>query len=199
MQDLVPAAEHGVARVEHFSLSPEQAAAMAFEVRDWSLGAGRFCRLFVRDELVMSDTPMELATNLEAVRRANGRVLLAGLGLGVILVPMLASRRVRHVTVVEREPDVIALVGPAFAEQVASGRLEIIEADIERWRPPRGARYDTIYFDIWPQLSVANLPAIARLHRRFGRRLERTNPCAWLGSWQHAELLAERRLGTRRW
>jgi predicted membrane-bound spermidine synthase len=112
---------------------------------------------------------------------------------------MLASPRVEHVTVVEREPDVIALVGPVFATQLASGRLEIVEADIFSWRPPRGVRYDTIYFDIWPDIAVGNLPAIARLHRRFGRRVNRANPDAWMGSWQHARLLEERRIGTRRW
>jgi predicted membrane-bound spermidine synthase len=199
MQDLVPAGQHGVARVEHITLSPEQAAVLAMESRDWRLQPGRYTRLFVRDELVMSDTLMELESNWPAVCRANGRVLVAGLGLGVILVPMLASPRVEHLTVVEREPDVIALVAPAFLTHLASGRLEIIEGDIFGWRPPRGARFDTIYFDIWPDISVANLPAIARLHRRFGRRLNRRNPDAWMGSWQHARLLDERRIGTRRW
>jgi spermidine synthase len=153
----------------------------------------------VRDELVMSDTLMELESNWPAVCRANGRVLIAGLGLGLILVPMLASPRVEQVTVVEREVDVITLVGPAFAEHTASGRLSLICADIFSWRPPQGARYDTIYFDIWPDIAVTNLPAIARLHRRYARWLKRSNPDAWMGSWQHQQLLEERRIGTRRW
>jgi hypothetical protein len=199
MQDLLPAGQHGVARIEHLSLSPDLAMVLALEAHDSTLQPGRYTRLFVRDELVMSDTYMELESNWPAVCRANGHVLVAGLGLGVILVPMLASPRVEHVTVVEREPDVIALVAPAFATHTARGRLEIVEADIFTWRPPRGARYDTIYFDIWPDISVANLPAIARLHRRFGRRLDPRNPDAWMGSWQHARLLEERRIGTRRW
>jgi spermidine synthase len=148
----------------------------------------------VRDKLVMSDTPMEVATNREVVERATGRVLIAGLGLGLILGPIFAKPDVEAVTVVEREPDVIALVGPL----VQDPRLEIICADIEVWRPPRGARYETIYFDIWPDIDVANLVQIKRLHRRFRRRLARA-PGAWLGSWQYASLLAEVRLGTRRW
>ena len=199
MQDLLPAGACGLARVEHFDLSPQQAAIIATETRDWRVQPGRFTRLYVRDELVMSDTVMELESNWPAVCHANGRVLVAGLGLGLILVPMLASPRVQQVTVIEREADVIALVGPAFAEHSVSGRLTLLCADVFRWRPPRGARYDTIYFDIWPDIAVANLPAIARLHRRYGRWLERTNPDAWMGSWQHQRLLEERRIGTRRW
>lgn len=199
MQDVLAPGRLGCARIEHFTLSPQQADTLAMESRDFSIRPGRFTRLYVRDQLVMSDTLMELESNWEVVCRASGRVLIAGLGLGVILVPILAKADVSHVTIVESEADVIALVAPAFKASVESDRLEIVHADIYSWLPQRGARYDTIYFDIWSAISVANLPGMARLHHRFARFVNHANPNAWMDSWQRARLLAERRLGTQPW
>jgi spermidine synthase len=196
MHTLIPPGEHGAARVEHFELDERTAACMASESRDWSIRAGRYARLYIRDELVMSDTWFERASNWQVVTHARGRILIGGLGLGMLLPPLLEAERVTHVTVVEVERDVLDLVQPAFAGQVAAGRLDLVHGDIRRWRPPRGVRYDTIYFDIWPTLSTANLPEMAALQRRFRYRLA---PNGWLGSWQYAHLRRELRAGTRRW
>jgi spermidine synthase len=142
---------------------------------------------------------MERRSNYEVVCRAHGRVLIAGLGLGLVLVPMLAKPEVVEVTVVEREPDVIELVGPAFAAALASGRLRLVQADIHAWRPADDERFQTIYFDIWPTISTEHLPEMDRLRARLRPWLAAGQPGSWLGAWQEARLRAERREGTRPW
>jgi hypothetical protein len=61
------------------------------------------------------------------------------------------------------------------------------------WRPPRGSRYDVIWFDIWPDIAPTRLPEMARLHRRFVPYLNRGNPRRWMDSWHRRET---RRLAT---
>ena len=88
------------------------------------------------------------------VRRAHSEVLTAGLGLGMILHPILAEPAVSRVTLVEKYPDVIDLVGPTLP---ATERLTIVTAAIFAWRPPRGSRYDVIWFDTWPDIAATRL------------------------------------------
>jgi len=142
-------------------------------------------RLWVGSQMVMSDSDHEQRTNREVVFRSHGRVLIAGLGLGYILHPILSKPSVTHVTVVEKNPDVIELVAPTLT----SSKLRIIEADIFKWRPPRGTKYQTLYFDVWPTLTVKNLPDMERLHRAFRRYRA---PGGWIGSWCYDECKARR-------
>ncbi len=104
----------GWARVEHFDCD------YCF-VRDrgGSPPPGRRCaRLIVYDEVVMTDSADERYSNLEVVRNAHGRVLLGGLGLGMILHPIAAKPQVTSVTVLEVNRDVIELVGPTVPSYV---------------------------------------------------------------------------------
>lgn len=199
IQDLVPEGQRGVARVEHFTLSDAEASFLAAEARDWSIVPGRYARLYVRDALVMSDTLMERESNWEFVSHATGRVLIAGLGLGMVLPPVLEKPDVEHVTVLEVEPDVIDLVEPAYAAAIAAGGLRILQADVHSWQPEPDERFDTIYFDVWPDITTSNLPEIEALHARYAPWLNTANPSAWLGSWQHERLLEDYRLGTQPW
>lgn len=197
----LPAGTHGRATVAHFTIAdPAEAAYAGFQVRTFDMRPGTYATLHIAGRLWMSDTPYETRTNLEFLHHAQrGAILVAGLGLGLILPPVLERATVTRVTVVEREPDVVALVGPSLAHP----KLALVTADIDTWRPPKGARYDTIYFDIWPDSCEDNLPHIARLHQAFKGYLNRANPAAWMGSWEATALRARRRASpwamTRRW
>ena len=63
----------------------------------------------------MSTTPFEQRTNRTAFYDATGRVLINGLGLGMLLAAILRKPDVKRVRVIEHDADVIALVGPTFA------------------------------------------------------------------------------------
>jgi hypothetical protein len=142
-----------------------------------------------RNVVVMSDTPAELNDLwgiLHKVRKLdNPTVLIHGLGLGCVLNGCFMEGASK-VTVVEKDADVIALVGPHWKERYGD-QLEIIHGDAFTWQPPKGARWDLVYHDIWNDLCTDNLQQMGTLHRRFGRR------CGEQLSWCRSILEAQRR------
>ena len=131
-----------------------------------------------RGTLWMSDTTAERRDHLEAamaMRDHGGHVLIGGLGLGMIVRCALLATAVEHVEVLERNPDVVALVGPHYermAEQLGK-QVTIRTTDALTWEPPKGAFWSVVYFDIWPDLCDDNLPEMATLGRRFDCSRER--------------------------
>lgn len=156
---------------------------------------GKYVKLSCNGTTVMSDTKMERTTNAAIVAQASGDVLIAGLGLGMILWPILAKPDVKSVTVIERAPEVIELVLPSLAVHPNFDKLHVITADIFEWKRPVGASYDTIYFDIWPYISADNLSGIRKLHRRFRSRLRAGG---WMDSWAHTDVMIANREANRR-
>jgi hypothetical protein len=134
-----------------------------------------------RRGLVMSDTPDERRDHnypvMEAWQRG-GRVLLHGLGIGMVLNAILAGEKVEHVDVVEIDQQVIDLVMPSFTDE----RITIHHDDCLTKRWPPGSRWQVVWHDIWDHLIEDNLPTMHRLHRSFGRRAD------WQGSWGRAFL-----------
>ena len=151
--------------------------------------------LLLDGDVMMSDTENERLTNRQAVIGAHGDVLIAGLGIGMILIPMLQRPEVRSVTVLEKSADVIALVEPAIREYtIYASKLAVIEADCFAWVMPKGLKWDWIYFDIWPDICTDNLPEIAQLKRKYSRRLNsESNPNARMFAWCETKLRAKRR------
>ena len=94
--------------------------------------------------------------------------------------------------------DVIKLVGPTVPPKV-----RVVHANIFTVEPPllvmkTGAKFDSIFFDIWPTIDTANLPDMARLHRRFAHAVNRKNPKAWMTSWLHGYMKGCRRRSERK-
>jgi hypothetical protein len=174
---------HGIAVVKRFFFDETKMA--IWNMRQSRNGAmfrcinGHYCQLFVNNELMMSDTPMERQSNLNFVRNANGRILIAGLGLGMIIHNILQRPEVQEVIVIEKYQDVIDLVQP----KIQHPKLKVICADIFEWKPDKGDLFDVIYFDIWPEISTDNLKEISRLHNRFKNSLNRNNPKSFMASW----------------
>ena len=89
--DLFPEKEEkGVAKISNYEFKNEENPLFnARAVRDggWMfyLEDGKYVRLHVNGELMMADTRMERESNRDFIYKANGRILIAGLGLGVIL------------------------------------------------------------------------------------------------------------------
>lgn len=136
--------------------------------------AGQYTQLLRGGTIVMSDTPDEIRDHLGLIYRASGRVLIGGLGLGVVLQALLRKDDITHVTVIEQSPDVVKLVAPSYTDP----RVEIIQADILQWKPPRGVIWDYAWFDIWDSICGDNLAEMTRLKRRFARRV-RVKQGAW--------------------
>lgn len=169
-------------RVEKFTVTPEDEklerlrAMFSSSSRVRFVPAGEYTRLVRSGTVVMSDTPNEIDDLREAIRRAHGRILVNGLGLGVYVNIILNRPKVEHVTVVEISQNVIDLVGKQLAG-IYGERLKIIQHDALSYDPPRGEKYNAVWHDIWDNICADNLPQMKVLHRKYGRRAE------WQGSW----------------
>jgi len=188
----VPEGQCGHWRIERFSVSEKEAGLeriLSLSHGGRAVPSGAYTRLMRGNCLVMSDTPDEIRDHFELLRRAEGRVLIHGLGLGMAVQGCLINHNVGHVTVIEKSSEVIALAGAHYLERFGTERLEIIPGDAFAWKPPRGARWDCVWHDIWDDLCTTNLTEMHTLHRRFGRR------CNWQGSWGRWQCERARRAG----
>ena len=196
MPDILPEGQLGIAKVDHFEISEQASSFSGLRAviqgrRDDFVPPGKYARLIVGRELMMTDTQMERRSNYEVVRRARGHVFIAGLGLGMILHPILNKPEVTHVTVVEKFGDVIRLVGPTLPHPE---KVTFVEADALDYKPAKGTKFDVIYFDIWPSTSQDNLPDMTRLHRRFAHFKA---PGGWVDSWMKSTLTDMKRREAR--
>ncbi len=201
MATVLTPGELGKAKVDFFQVSVENSQmsairAMASGRAEDIIPEGTYARLRVGGTIMMTDTPMEQKTNQELLQRAHGRVLIAGLGLGMVLVPLLAKKEVTSILVVEKSADVLALVGPAFAKAIDEERLFFLNDDIHELDLGDSLLFDTIYFDIWPELSTDDLSEMEVLERKFRMNFNPDNPNAWMSSWRRDELLSR---VERRW
>lgn len=180
--------------VERFSLD-EEASAWTRIGSDGhrSIPAGTYTRLVVDKHTWMSDTPAEIRDHLEVIFKlqelSTDRVLINGLGLGVVLKAALACNHIAHIDVVERDKRVIELVGPTYT---VDRRVTIHQADaIDKtadW--PSNTRWDVVWHDIWLEISEDNKPDMSTLHRSYGPRT------TWQGSWSKEDL---KRQAKREW
>jgi hypothetical protein len=172
----VPEGESGKWKVNRFSLSEEDVKLARLRMaighsRDYT-PPGTYTKLTNNGCIVMSDTYTERRDHIWAYMEAKGNVLISGLGLGMIAQSMLLKKNrdggnaVEKVTIIELSPDVISLVAPHYQEMFGD-RIEIINASILEWKPPRDAKYDFIWHDIWNDVCGDNWEEMKRVKRRF--------------------------------
>lgn len=185
----------GSARIDHYTVG--KLDSMLSGIKGGALGycrEGTYARLLIGGHAVMSDTPMEYRSNYPAVVAARGDVLIAGLGLGMIIIPIARKAEVKNITVVEKNSDVISLVLPKLLGFLGEdgNKISVIEEDIMDYKPKRGVKFDCIYFDIWPDICTDNLTQIDKLHQRFKGRLKGER---WMKSWMRDVLIQRKRSG----
>jgi hypothetical protein len=105
------------------------------------------------DRVWMSLSPVEIESLAPHISHMRGHVVIAGLGMGLALYNALLLPAVRRVTVLEHDPEVIALfdaiTGPGWP---ASDRFAIEAADARAWRSPEPVDY--LYADIWDKIGA---------------------------------------------
>ena len=171
----IPEGKRGPWTVEKFEIPNN--ALILFQYGHRAPRPGTYTRLLCGQHCVMSDTDAEMRDHYGAVVHAKGHILLNGLGIGMVLKGCLAKSEVAKATVIEIDPDVIALVGPHYTDR----RVEIIQADAYAYQPPKGLRYGMVWHDIWSDICSDNLEGMKKLHRKYGRRAD------WQGSWARYE------------
>jgi len=151
------------------------------------ISEGRYTKLTYGNEVVMSDTPSEKHDHRYFVMKAKGKVLLAGLGLGMVLNAVALKPEVTKVTVVELNSDVIDLCWDHYKDKFGD-KIELIHADILEWKPPKGDKiWDCAWFDIWNEGNLENWEEYKLLMRRYGRK------AVYKDCWMRDELLRQQR------
>ena len=112
------------------------------------ISPGRYVKLLHKRECVMSDTDMEKRTNSSFVINAHGNVLIGGLGIGLILLAIQDKKEVKQITVVEKNMEVIELVG---GQLPLNSKVHIVHDDVFDYNPL--FKYNTIYMDIWNYIN----------------------------------------------
>lgn len=162
-----------------------------------NIPVGEYIRLIDKSErfdgCIMSDTPMEHRTNYEILNKANGDVLIGGLGIGMILLPLMNKKEVTSITIVEKYEDIINMVG---SQLPLNEKVKIIEGDIFENNFPRGSKFDTIYFDIWNYINSDVYEEMQNLKKKYKRclRSKKENQNSWIGCWAEKEARCNQRL-----
>ena len=113
-------------------------------------------------EIVMSDSAMEQDTNIDVVRGAKGDVLVAGMGMGMILLAMQDRPEITSITVVEISQELHDFIRPNLK---LNDKVNIVISDIHDYIPDR--KFDTVYCDIWNDISSDNYEEMNDLSYKF--------------------------------
>ena len=125
--------------------------------------AGTFKVLKENGDIWMSNTLMEVATHQQAIKKAKGNVLVAGLGLGMFLTAIKDKKEVKKITVIENSQEVIELVGKYYQDE----KIQIINEDICDFNTDE--KFDLIWLDIWATISRDNLKEMDLLRKKFSK------------------------------
>jgi hypothetical protein len=123
----------------------------------------------------MSLTPMERESQAIPVIWGEGRVVVMGLGMGVVAYNAALNPKITEVIVVERDPAVIKLMDRALVkdatpeDKAAWAKVRIVPGDALTWKPP--GPVDVLYADIWLHLgSDEALPETQQMQRNIQAR-----------------------------
>ncbi len=181
----IPVGKKNNWEVKQFIVSEDDAKSfnigLIFSRQSWrEIKASTYTKLTNNGAVIMSDTPAEKSDHTQIIWNATGSMLFNGLGLGWIVEACLQKKEVKHITVIEIEPDIIELVGSYLLKKYPN-RLSIIQANALNWKPPKGVRYDCVWHDIWPTICGDNYESMKRLRRKYGQKTKWQD--AWCAEW----------------
>lgn len=135
---------------------------------------GNYKVLMMDGKVAMSTLPFEIEMFKDFIDKAEGEVLIAGLGLGVLIERILD--KVVKIVCVEKNQEIINLIN------VRNEKVEIVCDDIFNYKPSQ--KFDCIYFDIWSSYSEENLKDMILLEEKFKPFLKGD----YIGSWSRKYL-----------
>ncbi|MCS4291911.1 hypothetical protein M2375_000106 [Comamonas sp. BIGb0152] len=132
----------------------------------------------------MSLSPFEIESQELACRHAHGHTVVMGLGMGWVTANIALNPAVERVTVVERDPEVIALFQHMQVLEglppEAAAKIHIEQADALQWRPAPQQVVDWLYADIW--LRLAEPQALAEV-QQMQAHVQATQLYFWGQEW----------------
>lgn len=96
------------------------------------------------DTPMMVDDEFERKTNQIIIDKAKGDVLICGLGIGLIVYPIMEKPEVTSVTILEIHQSVIDLIKP---QSNFNSKVKILKQDGFKYIPDK--QFDTIWLDDW--------------------------------------------------
>lgn len=161
----------------HIPLQIPEGRVGEYEIASFQQDGRAYQRLLYRGQVLMVNTPDIVSGFKDFLQRAEGRVHINGLGIGMCCQYLLSKPGLEKLTVLEYVQEIVELVAPAFGHDP---RCEIFQADAFEWEPPEGERYDFVWHDVWTTYSARNLQQMAVLFAKYG-------PVAsWQGAWGQA-------------
>jgi hypothetical protein len=134
----------------------------------------------------MSVTPHEINTMTPSLKEVHGKAITFGLGMGYYAYLAAEKENVSSITVIEKDPTVIALFKetllPYFPKKE---KVRIIEEDAFHYAKTMGKEhYDYAFVDLW-HLPEDGLPLYVRM-----RQLEKKSPATQFVYWVEPSLLS---------
>jgi hypothetical protein len=154
----LPEMERGKYKIVHKTFDPGSRFEMLGHGGYVHFGGGVTIRMLLAegslgDTMWMSDSPSEIEDMENLAHRAkSGKVLVAGLGMG-LLTEILASKPEVHVVdVIEISSDIAEMIAPFLSDKV-----NVVVADFSEWLNETDGNYDAVILDIWKDLNLDDL------------------------------------------
>ena len=137
--------------------------------------------------------PYGIKDNEEFIKKSNGDVLIGGLGLGLIVINIQDKEDINSITIIEKSKEVIELI---TSQIKFNNKVKIIHGDIFKNKFPRGTKFDTLYFDIWPYINSDVFEEMLQVEKLYKRclRSKKENPRAFMTCWCKKEAKHNKRI-----
>lgn len=196
-----PESTHGAAELRQITITESDAKIAAerslFDGGRGRISPGQYTGLYINGALWMSDTPDEQRDHFLFLRMviqySARRVLINGLGLGMVARALCHLDTVEVIDVVDNNPDAIALIGPYLHEYGSryGKTVNVIEGDAHTPAVTfeKNTRWDVVWHDIWVDICADNWESMKILRRRHARR------CSAQAAWCERETRSAVRRG----
>lgn len=132
------------------------------------------------NKAMMSNHESETKTNQKFLDAAKGDVLIFGLGIGLIIFPLLEDDDITSITIIEIDNGLIDMISPIIKERDTYSKVEIVNCDAFEYHNLISKNYDTIYFDIWATIDENSTNEMDQLENLYKKNL---NEFGWIDSW----------------
>jgi spermidine synthase len=130
------------------------------------------------NKTMMSNHEFEIITNQKFLDNAKGDVLIFGLGIGLVIFPLLNMSEINSITIVEIDGSLIEHVNPIIKKNDIHSKVSIYEGDAFSFETNK--LFDTIYFDIWHSINEKAFREMKILIEKFKYNLTLGG---WMDSW----------------
>ena len=122
----------------------------------------------------MSLNPNEIETMKPYINKAKGNVLVLGLGMGYVPFMMAVSPEVKSITIVEKDPEIIALFNSLILPNFKNKeKIKIVEDDAINF-VKKNNKFDYLFADLWhsPEDGLSLFVQLKRVNKNIDCWLE---------------------------